>query len=93
MDITFTTLEKLQLFNGNKQPADLLKNSPQYHDVCKKLRRWIGLLERGITVDDEGVEITFDNFTNYLVEEEQDWIQHNERMLIYSVLGETLNYS
>ena len=75
VQVEHDTLTKLQYFHGSMSPQQDLKQSPCYHAVSTRLRDSISRLKNGTTVDRDGREITFENFTNYLVEEESDWIE------------------
>ena len=75
MQNTFSDLQKLQHFNANKNAQHEMRGSTCWKAVSDTLRKNISRLQNGINVDSEGRPITFDNFTTYLIEEEQDWLE------------------
>ena len=72
---TFTDLQKIRLFKQNCRAAPELVGTTCFKAVTDKAKEYIRAIQRGQTEDREGCELTFAAFTQFVIDEERQWIK------------------
>ena len=71
----FTELEKMEAFQTSSKPMHDLLGSTCHKAVEDKVLDFIRRLKRGEEYDADGRELTFAEFTSFLIDEEKRWLR------------------